>query len=934
MNTGDQTGNTKATSDPADPTGYTARDPVGQGGMGSIQQGSNAAPSSQMPGAFDNDSASATSIKSGVPGNSDDPRTTGTSAARDTVDTNKPLPSEPSTGAYSSSNPSGAGPHSSGLASKLDPRADSDRDGSKGLGGQGMAGGTAGTTGGTMGDRTTGSTTESGRSFPLGGASSNTASSGPHTSSIANTADPRVDSDRDGSQGLGPTAGYGSGTGAAVGSTHQGDLSRSGPGRSTGAATGAMTGAATGEPLPKGYGPESWSHDHLRHGHEYAGDPCANEPPASGAVHFTSGPHSLDTANRLDPHVSGGGIGAPSSTTGGSHPGTDHHHPGRNAAAGAGLGAAGAAAYGASRDTPGSYATNQQGTTSPDSHSSNLANKADPRVDSALDGKRGTGSSTGTSGMTGGYGSSTSTGSGNDSSGTAPGPHSSSMMNTLDPRVDTDRSRQLGTGSTSGIAATDSSRTTEPSTDQHHHPSRDAFLAGAGGAAAGGAALHQGQKHHGQHAPTDGTSSTGYSNPYPPSSTGTDVGSGPTSSTTGNYGSPTGTTAGPHSSNVANKADPRVDSDLDGRRGMDSSANSAGLASTGKEHHYGRDAGLAGVGAGAGAGAAYAADKHQGSHPNTSGNNLMQPSSTQQPFSGTSTSSSGPASSSGLRHDDGDRAHEDHSARNAALGAGAGAGIGAAGYAAGDQLSKKDLEREREAAHQQELKDQKAAHKQEAKEEKHHQHELEKEKKAHDKAMAKEEAKHQKDESKHHKDEAKEEKKHHGLFSFLHRDKSDKEAKDDEATRKHNEEDSRASAVGTGAGLSEKEKHEQAKDHDRNRLHKDPPPGYLEKKQSEAPEEGYASQGSHSTSLGNKADPSVAGHGDTVDLDDTRDPKGGMIEPVTGLPVDPSKGEGGGGTDSTPVPSNTSHGERTGTSGTATGAGTQEGFGHIMDHNR
>ncbi|KAL8871393.1 MAG: hypothetical protein Q9174_002760 [Haloplaca sp. 1 TL-2023] len=951
MNTGAQAGNTTATNDPADPAGNTARDPVGQGGLGSIQQGSNPTSSSQMPGAFDNDTTSATSIKSGVPGNSDETRTTYPSAARETVDTNKSLPNEPATGVYGSSNTSGAGPsairstadtnkslpdepatgaygssnttgtgpHSSGLASKLDPRADSDRDGSKGLGSQGMTGDTAGTTAGNMGNRTTASTT----------------SSGLPTSGVANMADPRMDSDRDGSRGLGTTAGYGAGTGATVGSTHQGDLSRSGPGASTGTATGAPTGAATGEPLPKGYGPESWSHDHLKHGHDYAGDPCENEPPAPGAPHFASGPHSLDTANRLDPHVGGGGFGAPSSTVGNSQPETGHHHPGRDAGVGAGLAAAGAGAYGASQDSP-SSSTTHQGTTSAGPHNSNLANKADPRVDSDLDGKRGLGPSTGTSGTTGGFGSSTGTGSGLDSSRTAPGHQSSNVTSRLDPRVEQNSSQQIGTGLTSGMPATDTSRSTEPSTGQQNHPSRDAFLAGTGGAAAGGAALHEGQKHHGQHAPTDVTSSTGYSNPYPPSSTGGGVGSGPTSSTAapvgtaGSYGTPagasTGTSAGPHSSNIANKADPRVDSDLDGKRGIGSSETS-----TGNEHHYGRDAGLVGVGAGAGAGAAYAADKrHEGSHPDTSASRSMQPTTTQQPLSGTSVPGSGPASSSTPRYDDGDRTREDHSGRNAALGAGAGAGVGAAGYAAGDQLSKKDLEREREAAHQQELKDQKAAHKQEVKEEKHHQHELEKEKKAHDKAMAKEEAKHQKEESKHHKDEPKEEKKHHGLFSFLHRDKSDKEPKDDDATRKEGEGDSHTPAVGTtagtGAGLSEKEKHEQAKEHDRNRLHKDPPPGYIEKKQAEAPEEG-------ATTLGNKTDPTFAGREDTVDLDNTRDPKGGRIEPVTGLPVDTSKGEGAGGTDSTPVPSNT-YGQSAGTSGTAAGAGNQEGFGHLMDHKR
>jgi hypothetical protein len=50
------------------------------------------------------------------------------------------------------------------------------------------------------------------------------------------------------------------------------------------------------------------------------------------------------------------------------------------------------------------------------------------------------------------------------------------------------------------------------------------------------------------------------------------------------------TTAGPHSSDLANKADPTVDSDR----------------SKEKDHHYGRDAAIAG---GVG-GASYAADKH------------------------------------------------------------------------------------------------------------------------------------------------------------------------------------------------------------------------------------------------------------------------------------------------------------------------------------
>lgn len=80
-------------------------------------------------------------------------------------------------------------------------------------------------------------------------------------------------------------------------------------------------------------------------------------------------------------------------------------------------------------------------------------------------------------------------------------------------------------------------------------------------------------------------------------------------------------------------------------------------------------------------------------------------------------------------------------------------------------------------------------------------------------------------------------------------------------------------------GMSEADKLQQARHHDRNRLHKDPPPGYIEKKMEE--------QGSGST-----------GGQQTL-------PDGRVLEPRTGLPTDLSKGDtsgGVGGTDSTPVP--------------------------------
>ncbi|CZT41387.1 related to NUP42 Nuclear pore protein [Rhynchosporium secalis] len=69
-------------------------------------------------------------------------------------------------------------------------------------------------------------------------------------------------------------------------------------------------------------------------------------------------------------------------------------------------------------------------------HNSNLANQADPRVDSDLDGKGNRhGASTG--GVFGASGSHATAGSGT-AQNTA-GPHNSDMMNKLDPRVDSDR---------------------------------------------------------------------------------------------------------------------------------------------------------------------------------------------------------------------------------------------------------------------------------------------------------------------------------------------------------------------------------------------------------------------------------------------------------------------------------------------------------------
>lgn len=712
------------------------------------------------------------------------------------------------------------------------------------------------------------------------------------------------------------------GTGATVGPAHQGDLSRS--------AAGNTAGTTTGGSSRTGYSEKTWSHEHNAHGHEYAGDPCADEPPAPGAPHFAPGPHSLDTANRLDPHVSGGGFSGaplstagifasstghdqlrrdaplgsgatgtqsyepshdiPSSTTDGSMSLTGNHHPGRVAESGAGIGGPGARAGVTSRDVPSSSTTEHERTTA--------------------------------------------------------GPHSSDMMNQLDPRVDSDLSKQQGYSGATGTTGLGSRSTTDPSTSREHHPGRDAAATGAGGAA-----FYEGAKHRDRDL-LEGTTDSGYANPYPPSSIG--AGLAKESSTTGasahtDPGSTdysTGLGSGPGSSATRNttSTDPNT---------------------TEKDHHYGRDAGI--LGAGAGAGAAYEADKHlRGSHGDTTGTRSTDPVSSRQPLSGASGTDYGrdtsmsspstaglhesryhPSATSGVAgqpsaYDDRNRVKESHIGRDAALGAGAGAGAAAAAGEA--EFSKKEAEREQKTAYKEELKEQKAAHKEEEKAAKHHQHEVEKAEKKHqhdvEKAQKAHDKKLEKEEAKHHKEEPKEgEKKHHGLLGLFHREKPDKDLKEDEAARKERVEQeahpgadttaaSAGGAIAGTEGLTEKEKHGRAKEHDRNRLHKDPPPGY-----ADVPTKGYAIVIQKCGCA--KADLiSVTERGDTIDSDRRRDGEGRLTEPHTGLPINTQKGDGAGGTDSTPIAGY--HPEQSGTHGTdtITTSGEGGGFGHFQDHAR
>ncbi len=667
---------------------------------------------------------------------------------------------------------------------------------------------------------------ETGRSFPLGGNSnSGTGSSypsgqtgtypaagsttaGPHSSNLANKADPRVDSDLDGSRATRQT-GYGSGTGASPSSAHQGSLGRD-------AAIGAGTGAAIGGASSgvSGYGPENWEYKHGRHGHQYEGDPCGPGETAGAGPHFVSGPHTTDTANRLDPHVAGG-VGGTQTATG--HHG-QHGHRAEEAGLAGGATGAGLGAYEGSRDHAGT-ATGRS--TEPGLGSSNAGT-----VDSTT--------------------------------GPAPktaGPHKSDMLNKLDPRVDSDRSKQQGSSGTTGSGLGSSTTgTSDPYSSQSsgHHRGEEAAIGGAGLA---GAAAYEGNKHHDHKEPnvpgsTSGTSSS--TNPYSSSAvdprvSGGHVGSSNTT-TTGlgkdhylgrdaglgagagglayeaerHHGQPT------QSHNIPSDTTGNAYDGDRGPSGYDQAgsrmAGSSQQPATTKDHHYGRDAAL---GAGAG-GLAYEAEKHHGRDHSglaSTPQDQLAGSGHQPRAAGTTMDHS--------QH----TGRDNHVGRDAAVG-GAGLGAGAAGIdehkkfqetgrmdpgavvrehrhpgdpvatypsaGYGNERSHHDSghhghRKEEEALvggaaagglahHELSKKDEKALEKEHSKEMKQHDKEFAKEEKVHDKdlkAHEKERAKHmaaiEKDQKKHEHDGEK--KKGGGLLGFLHREKPDKELKEDEAHR-------------------------------------------------------------------------------------------------------------------------------------------------------
>ncbi|KAF2965344.1 hypothetical protein GQX73_g8226 [Xylaria multiplex] len=242
----------------------------------------------------------------------------------------------------------------------------------------------------------------------------------------------------------------------------------------------------------------------------------------SSAPEGTYGTHNSRVANAADPRIDSDRDhrAAPGSTVGGTHgytTGDNYSHGGAG-----GYGTSTTATTGEYGSSTGAYGT--PGTT----------------------GTTGGYGSSGLTGTTGEYGSS---GAGAYGSGGREGPHSSNLANKMDPRIDSDRSGahmgntagdQYGSGR-EGVHGPHNSRianAVDPRVDSDRDASRTV------GNQYGSSGTYGTTGAHGTHGQTHGAQQVGGT--FAPG--------------------PAANTAGPHKSDIMNKADPRVDSDLDGSR--------------------------------------------------------------------------------------------------------------------------------------------------------------------------------------------------------------------------------------------------------------------------------------------------------------------------------------------------------------------------------
>ncbi|KAJ4359975.1 uncharacterized protein N0V89_000534 [Didymosphaeria variabile] len=389
-----------------------------------------------------------------------------------------------------------------------------------------------------------------------------------------------------------------------------------------------------------------WTHDHAGHGHKYEGDPCDSTPasPQDGknSLLFTSGPHSTDTANRIDPklHIPGGfpsptpleESNAPSyiqskpttETTpsafaaepGLRHTGsldepqarsaeqpTSEHHYGRDAAIAGGLGAAGAGAYAAGKhhQTGSSDVGDKSLYNEPNPYTHT---KVDPRVDTV--------------------------------------PRGGFAEQRYDPVAS--ENRDTRNAALTGGAIGSSQPSTQPSTEQaskgrelsnkeyplagqdvnpdsQHHYGRDAALVGAGAATTAGlyASQRDAEPDSGPASSTVGPHKSNVVNVLDPR-VQPDPAVQKHHHAAPTVEDPAPSTVGPHKSDVANVMDPRVLPDPQKQKGLSkeeaSRLDPKAPEEASKQHHYGRDAAVAG-GAGAAGYGAYEAAKSYGEHPST-----------------------------------------------------------------------------------------------------------------------------------------------------------------------------------------------------------------------------------------------------------------------------------------------------------------------------
>ncbi|TID16878.1 hypothetical protein E2P81_ATG09435 [Venturia nashicola] len=276
-----------------------------------------------------------------------------------------------------------------------------------------------------------------------------------------------------------------------------------------------------------------------------------------------AGPHNSSMLNKADPTVDSDFDGSRNLGAAQHGPGGVHNHNQQHAGGLSGTnhssGLTGANHGSGLTGAPAVTGTQGHAATGP--HSSNLANKLDPRVkntESTLPGSHnqhstgvsgGNYGTTGSSGLTGSHNQHT-TGSGvtgGYGTSTNAGPHNSNALNSIDPRVDSDGDASRNLGAAQYGPGGVHNQATSGLTGSNHGTAGSGLTGGATGSGLTG-------HNHG----TTGSGLTG--NNHSSGLTGTNHG------THGLNDGPAPNTAGAHKSDMLNKLDPRIDSDLDGSK--------------------------------------------------------------------------------------------------------------------------------------------------------------------------------------------------------------------------------------------------------------------------------------------------------------------------------------------------------------------------------